>query len=105
MGLGAPEIIILLIILCIYVLFPIWGYIEGKKRSVGAIGGLLLGAILGVIGIIIIYCTPKVQEPQPLYDFQAESRKADELQKFKDLLDSGAITEEEYQTQKAKILS
>lgn len=103
MSLGAPEIIIIvIIILGIYLLFPIWGYVEGKKRSVGPIVGLLLGAVLGIIGIIILYLTPK-KDDQP-FSFQSPS-KADELQKYKQLLDSGAITEEEYQTQKAKILS
>jgi uncharacterized membrane protein len=105
MALGTPEIIIIVIvILGIYVLFPIWGYRAGSKRTMGPIVGMLLGAVLGIIGIIIIYCTPRVKF-QPFYNFQAESRKADELQKFKQLLDSGAITEEEYQTQKARILS
>ena len=31
--------------------------------------------------------------------------KADEIRKFKDLLDEGAITEEEYERAKAKLLS
>lgn len=104
MGIGTPEIIIILLFLAFYVIFPIWGYKEGSKRTIGATLGLLLGVFLGFIGIIIVYCTPKVKE-QPFYDFQSESKKADELQKFKQLLDSGAITEEEYQTQKARILS
>jgi uncharacterized membrane protein len=103
MGLGAPEIIIIALFIAFYVIFPVWGYKEGSKRTIGATLGLLLGVFLGFIGVIIVYCTPKVKE-QPFYDFQAESRKADDLQKYKDLLDSGAITEEEYQTQKAKIL-
>jgi hypothetical protein len=103
MGIGAPEIIIILIILCIYILFPVWGYIEGKKRSVGPVGGLLLGAILGIIGIIIVYCTPRVDQ-QALHGFQPLS-KAEELQQYKQLFDSCAITEDEYETQKARILS
>jgi hypothetical protein len=104
MGLGAPEIIIIgIVILGIYLLFPIWGYIEGKKRTVGPIVGLLLGAVLGLIGIIIIYCTARVDQ-QPFHNFQSPS-KADELQKYKQLLDSGAITETEYEAQKARILS
>ena len=103
MSLGAPEIIIIvIIILGIYLLFPIWGYNAGSKRTIGPIVGLLLGAVLGIIGIIIIYCTPRVDE-QPFHSFQPPS-KADELQKYKQLLDSGAITEAEYEAQKAKIL-
>lgn len=100
---GAPEIIIIGLIALFYLVFPIWGYREGSKRTIGATLGLLLGVFLGLIGIIIVYCTPKVKE-QPFPGFQSPS-KADELQKYKQLLDSGAITEEEYQTQKARILS
>ena len=101
MGLGAPEIIIILIILCFYLVFPVWGYIAGSKRTAGPILGLLLGVFLNIVGIIIIYCTPKINEP--FHGFQSPS-KADELQKYKQLLDSGAITEAEYEAQKAKIL-
>lgn len=104
MRVGAPEIIIVAIIaIGFYVLFPVWGYIEGKKRAVGPIVGLLLGAVLNIVGIIIIYCTPRVNQ-QSFPGFHSPS-KADELQKYKQLLDSGAITEAEYQLQKSKILS
>lgn len=101
--LGLPEIIIIGIILCFYLVFPVWGYMAGRKRTAGPILGLLLGVFLNVVGIIIIYCTPKVNG-QSFHGFQSVS-KPDELQKYKQLLDSGAITEEEYQTQKAKILA
>jgi len=64
---------------------------------------LLLGLFLGFIGIIIIYCMPKIEEQQ-YHNFFAQS-PADEIQKYKQLMDSGAITEEEYNIQKAKILN
>jgi uncharacterized membrane protein len=106
MGLGLPEIIVIFIALLFLgsaVIFPIWGYKAGAKRAIGAIPGLLLGLFLNFIGIIIIYCTPVV-ETGNLYPFPTQS-SADELQKFKQLLDSGAITEMEYNNQKARILS
>jgi hypothetical protein len=66
------------------------------------VGGLLLAIILPFIGIIIIYCTRRV-EPNPFNNFKGAAA-ADELLKYKQLLDSGAITEAEYNIQKAKIL-
>lgn len=102
-SLGAPEIILILIALGLFVLFPVWGYRAGSKRTVGPVGGVLLGLFLGIIGIIIIYCTGRVYEPS-LYNFPNQST-ADELQKYKRLLDSGAITEAEYNVQKGRLLN
>jgi hypothetical protein len=104
MGLLEPwHIIIILIMLSCFVLFPVWGYNAGSKRTIGPVGGLLLGFFLGIIGIIIVYCTSTVTQP-PFYNFPNQS-SADELKKYKQLLDSGAITEAEYNAQKAKILN
>ncbi|WP_121808619.1 SHOCT domain-containing protein [Mucilaginibacter kameinonensis] len=105
-GLGAPEIILIFVAfasLGSIIIFPIWGYNAGGKRTIGAIPGLLLGFFLNFIGIIIVYCTPKV-ESKNFYTFPPKS-SADELQKFKQLLDSGAITESEYNAQKSRILN
>ncbi|WP_426669333.1 SHOCT domain-containing protein [Mucilaginibacter sp. McL0603] len=104
-SLGAPEIILILIVLGLFALFPVWGYRAGSKRTVGPVGGLLLGLFLGLIGIIIIYCTgtTKVYDPN-LYNYQDQST-ADELQKYKQLFDSGAITEAEYNVQKGRLLN
>jgi len=102
-SLGAPEIILIIIALGLLLLFPIWGYNAGSKRTVGPVGGLFLGLFLGLIGIIIVYCTNSVDEPRPFYP--PSQSAADELQKYKQLFDSGAITEAEYNTQKARILN
>lgn len=37
-------------------------------------------------------------------EIKQESTKADELKKYKDLLDSGAITQEEYDAKKKELL-
>jgi hypothetical protein len=103
MGLGAPELILIMCVFGFFLIFPIWGYKEGSKRTVGSTGGLLLGLFLGIIGILIIYGSRSIEESS-YPSFQAHS-KADELQKYKQLLDSGAITEAEYESQKAKLLS
>lgn len=102
-GLGLPEIILILIAFSIIIIFPVWGYRAGLNRTIGPTAGLLLGLFLSWIGIIIIYCTKRIDE-QKFYNFSNQS-SADELKKYKQLLDSGAITEAEYQIQKARVLN
>jgi Short C-terminal domain len=103
MGLLEPQHIILLFIFGFIFIGPIWGYRAGSKRTIGGGFGLILGLFLGVIGVAIVYCSNKVDQ-QPFAGFAVNSA-ADELQKYKQLLDSGAITEAEYNIQKAKILN
>lgn len=106
-GLGAPEIILIIVAFGLMagfaIVFPIWGYRAGAKRTIGAVPGLFLALFLNFIGLIIIYCSPKIQDKNP-FAFPPQS-SADELQKFKQLLDSGAITEAEFNNQKARILN
>ena len=78
-GLGAPEIILILIAFGIMIIFPVWGYRAGSNRAIGPIGGLLLGLFLNWIGIIIVYCTPRINEQKP-YDGSNPS-SMDELKK------------------------
>lgn len=101
MALGAPEIIVILMFFGIYAIFPVWGYVAGSKRSIGAAGGLLLGFFLSLLGIIIVYCTRRTDYPANPFSTLSN---ADELAKYKRLLDSGAITDAEYQLQKEKLL-
>lgn len=99
MGLLEPQHLLLLLII-FFIPFSVWGYQIGKIRTVGALGGLLLGFFFNILGIIIIYSFDKNQT----YGFSKVSA-ADELKKYKDLLDTWAITETEYNTQKQKILN
>lgn len=103
MGLGAPEIILILTALLLLLIFPVWGYRAGSKRTIGGAGGLLLGVFFNLLGVAIVYCTSKIDEKK-LYNFPGHS-PADDLQKYKQLLESGAITEAEYNIQKSKILN
>ena len=109
----SPIVLLILFILFLgyMLIFPVWGYRAGSKRTIGGAGGLLLGLFFNLLGILIVYCTNKTSQ-QPIYNFKSQSTAdsksqsaADELQKYKQLLDSGAITEAEYNAQKAKILS
>ena len=102
MALNSTEIVFLAVYFFVTKVIPaIWGYRVGAKRSIGALVGLLLGFFLSYIGIIIIYLMPLSK--QPGFNFPSNTA-ADELKKYKQLLDSGAITEQEYNQQKARIL-
>lgn len=81
------------------IVFPIIGYNMARKRTIGPIKGAVLGFFLGFAGLLIILLYPTIIEEQMHY-FSA----ADELEKFKKLLDEGAITQQEYDTQKAQLL-
>ena len=103
MGLLEPWHLVILVIPLFFVIFPIWGYRAGSKRAIGPIGGLLLGLFFNIVGILVVYCSNPVEQNQfPVF---GSPSPADELQKYKQLLDSGAITEAEYNAQKAKILN
>ncbi|TWR30304.1 SHOCT domain-containing protein [Mucilaginibacter pallidiroseus] len=105
-GLGAPEIILIMAALAILFLPAYLGYVAGSKRTIGGPAGLLLGLFFSYIGLIIVYILPITQPVY--YDFghrQPQSSSADEIMKYKELYDSGAITEQEYNTQKARILN
>jgi hypothetical protein len=95
---GAPE----LILIVIWILFTVWGYNAGANRKIGSTGGLFLGLFLGIIGVIIILCSSRIEYQQPFY---TNETAADQLKKYKELLDSGAITETEYNIQKGKLLN
>ena len=99
MGILEPQHLLVLLIV-FFTPFSIWGYQVGKNRTIGGIGGLLLGFFFNFLGIIIAYSFNKNQS----YDLKNLS-PADELKKYKELLDTGAITEIEYNTQKQKILN
>lgn len=103
MGLGAPEIIVIIIAFSFFLVPAALGYSAGSKRMIGPVGGLLLGLFFNLLGLIIVYCTRRIDE-KPFYNFSNQS-PADELKKYKQLLDSGAITENEYNVQKARILN
>ena len=96
-SLGAPEIILILV----WLAFPIISANVGAKRNIGATAGFFLGLFIGIFGLIIVLCSDKKQD---LSYFQSPS-VPDQLKKYKDLLDSGAITEAEYNVQKDRLLN
>ena len=80
----------------------------------GGEGGFWWGFLLGVIGIVVVAVRPMEGNATNLNSYQnqapinsapvAKQNTADELKKYKELLDQGVITEEEYQTKKEQLL-
>ena len=64
------------------------------------------GFFLALIGVIVAACKPAVNTTQSYapVPVQPQASDADELKKYKELLDSGAITQEEYDAKKKQLL-
>ena len=88
------------IIICC--MFGIPGAIIGSNKKIGALGGFLLAFFLNIIGIIILICAKSKNVARP---FITHESIPDQLKKYKDLLDAGAITEAEYNLQKSRLLN
>lgn len=98
------------------VIFSVIGYNMGKRKTIGSTSGALLGFFLGLIGVLIVACYPSDFESEMSnleYDTQIAqsysklneaSSSPDDLIKWFDLKEKGAITEEEFETQKKKLL-
>ena len=54
------QCIIMLFLLIFFIFCGYLGYREGKRRTIGPVGGLLLGIFLGPFGLIIVLLTGKI---------------------------------------------
>lgn len=87
----------------------------GAKRKIGGVAGFFLGLLLSVIGLIIVLSSKTLEsEEQDAALLQSLSQKqnsvnqpstAEELQKLADLHASNAISTEEYNSLKAKVIN
>ena len=98
MGMFEPWHIIIIFIFFAG-LFGLVCALIGDKRGIGRTPGFFLGLLLGVIGLIIVLCSPSNATLNPFESIP------DQLKKYKDLLDSGAITQAEYELQKTRLLN
>jgi hypothetical protein len=111
MGLGAPEFILVLSVLLIGGFFYFLPAILGRSRT-NATAIFLLNLLLGwtavgwIVALIwalsedkpkVIYYNNTVSQPSP--------DRTDQLLKCKQLLDSGAITQDEFDKEKNRILN
>ncbi len=88
----------------------IWGFVtkaivkgKGYENS-GA--WFWCGFFLGIIGVIVAACKPALTNQMPYnYQQQPQTSSADELMKYKSLLEQGAITQAEYDAKKKQLLN
>lgn len=73
-----------------------------KRKKIGRNNAFLIGLLLSpVVSAIVIALSPEITETQPA----ASGSAADEIKKYKDLLDQGAITSDEYNAQKSRLMN
>lgn len=72
---------------------------------------ILIGAVVGLILLVVIIANARRRRPPPTLSERASARAADDgsaevrLSRLADLRSKGLVTEEEYETQRGKILS
>lgn len=97
-GIGGPEIAIVLLI----ALWVVSGFIAkgiGEKKGYGAGLSFCAGFFLFILGIIIMAVLPDKNGKEK------EVTSADALLKYKELLDAGAISQEEFDVKKKELLA
>ena len=97
-GIGGPEIAIVLMI----ALWVVSGFIAkgiGEKKGYGAGLSFCAGFFLFILGIIIMAVLPDKSGKEKAVT------SADALLKYKELLDAGAISQEEFDAKKKELLA
>lgn len=97
-GIGGPEIAIVLLI----ALWVVSGFIAkgiGEKKGYGAGLSFCAGFFLFILGIIIMAVLPDKSGKEKAVT------SADALLKYKQLLDAGAISQEEFDAKKKELLA
>jgi len=101
-------------IVAFWILMAIVCAVAGSKRRVGAVGGFFLGLFLSLIGLIIVLSSRRLEDDaRDKILIQSMSPKqppvkpstAEELQKLANLRASEAISQEEYDALKAKLIN
>lgn len=105
--------------ICIYFVAIIQGLICGFVAQVvsenkGYEDGFFWGFFLGIIGIIVVACKPDnnssyasallSKETEEKDKSEKELLNVQKLKSYKDLLDSGVITQEEFDKKKSELL-
>jgi uncharacterized membrane protein len=93
-----------MIFLLVWIVFVTWAIVVASKRQLsgGAMAGTIIMAVLiPIVGVILAYTLPG-GKAQAQDFFQGSSME--ELEKAQKLLEKGAISEEEYQKLKSRLL-
>lgn len=79
------------------------GYIN-EKKGCNYWAGFWCGFLLGILGLIIVIVQKDKNENINQNAIINNNSNADELKKYKELLDSGIITQEEFEKKKQQLL-
>ncbi|MBC7398367.1 MAG: superinfection immunity protein [Mucilaginibacter sp.] len=111
MGLGGPELIIILIAIipaiCLYFLPAIIGRHKSNATNIFLVNLFLGWTFVGWV-VALIWALSSTNPPIVYYNNTNTAKPIDktgELFKFKELLDAGAITQEEFDKEKGRILN
>jgi hypothetical protein len=113
MSLGAPEFVLLIfvpIIICAYFLPAILGRKKSNATSIFLVNLLLGWSFIGWV-VALVWALSNDNKPPVYYNntitqpVSQSTDKTDQLFKFKQLLDSGAITQDEFDKEKSGILN
>ena len=97
------EIYIIIIFIAAILAFIPASIANKKGRSFGA--WWLYGWLLFIVALIHALCLPDVNENTQIQNINTQSDNAfEELKKYKQLLDSGVITEDEFKQKKEQLI-
>lgn len=97
LGMGLPELMLVAIPLAISIVCCVVSAGQAEKKGYSQLAFGLLGFFLGVIGLIIALLLPSRKTSE-------SASTADTLMKYKQLLDQGVITKEEFDQKKRELL-
>lgn len=98
-GLGLPEFLTLMVPLIAFFICGLIAKGIGKKKGYGSVLSFCAGFFLTILGIVIMAVVPDKSGKEKVVT------SADALLKYKQLLDAGAISQEEFETKKKELMT
>lgn len=103
------EIIVLFVILAVKVGIALIPANIAKKKGYSFAGFFIMGIFFFLIGLIVSLCLDdKTVQPNDIIIQKSDnynSSVADEIKKFKELMDNGVISSEEFEAKKKELLT
>lgn len=89
------------VIIFISIITGLIGSHLGAKKQMGAMWGFFCGALCNVVGLSIIVAS----QNKDANHLNVQTSKADELEKWHNLFQTGVITQNEFEQKKQELLS
>ncbi len=104
---SSDDVAIACLVWCLIILlqgFFLGAITDSIAKKKGYKSGFAWGFFLSFIGLIIVACYPDLNAQNKMLQ-APEHTSADELMKYKELLDQGAITQREFDAKKRQLLN